>query len=101
VFSLKDSNRRNLVCSQFCQGEIPCELGGLNSDTHCKIKYQVSIGGDWNAFKTGHIQSKINNKIVRLHRFVMGAEAGDEVRRIKGDRYDFRKECFSIKKAVN
>jgi hypothetical protein len=30
----------------------------------------------------------------------MGAEAGDEVRRIKGDRYDFRKECFSIKKAV-
>jgi hypothetical protein len=54
----------------------------------------------WNAFKTEHIQCKTNNKIVRLHRFVNEAEAGDEVRRIKGDRYDFRKECFSIKKAV-
>jgi hypothetical protein len=74
------------------------------------IKVELTVDDDllekisrhkWNAFKTGHIQSKINNKIVRLHRFVMGAEAGDEVRRIKGDRYDFRKECFSIKKAVN
>lgn len=74
------------------------------------IKVELTVDDDllekisrhkWNSFKTGHIQSKINNKIVRLHRFVMGAEAGDEVRRIKGDRYDFRKECFSIKKAVN
>jgi len=54
----------------------------------------------WNIFRDNLVQCKMNGKIVRLHRFVMGAEAGDEVRRIKGDRYDFRKECFSIKKAV-
>lgn len=55
----------------------------------------------WNIFRDNLVQCKMNNKIVRLHRFVMEAEAGDEVRRIKGDRYDFRKECFTIKKAVN
>jgi len=47
----------------------------------------------WNVFKTGHVQSKIKGRIVRLQRFVMGAEDVDGVKRVSGDKYDFRCEC--------
>ena len=55
----------------------------------------------WNEFKTGHVQSKIKGKIVRLQRFVMDAEDADGVRRVSGEKYDFRRECFKLLKAVN
>jgi len=38
----------------------------------------------WNAFKTGHVQSRFKGKIVRLQRFVMDAEDSDGVKRIRG-----------------
>lgn len=54
----------------------------------------------WNKSTLGDVQSRINGKIVRLHTFVTGAGQFDKVRRISGERDDYRKACFRVLKAV-
>jgi len=50
----------------------------------------------WIGYSGWNAQSKVKGKIVRLHRFVTGANKGDIVTRIKGSKHDLRKENFIV-----
>jgi hypothetical protein len=50
----------------------------------------------WYEDGNGYIMSKINNKIITLHRFIMGTKINELVDHINGDRLDCRNENLRI-----
>lgn len=51
----------------------------------------------WNITQEGgYPQAKVKGMVTRLHRFVTDAGENDKVIRVKGNKFDFRLECFVV-----